>query len=69
MAEFSALRTENNQLKRELLNVSTFLKDENHPPNNANDNILSEKLFIANRTLKEALLEIDGLSRANKELC
>ena len=68
IAQFSALRTENNHLKRQLLNVSTFLKDE-PIVTSPNDSSLNEKLFLSNKNLKQALLEIDSLSKANKELC
>jgi hypothetical protein len=68
IAEFSALRTENNQLKRELLNVSAFLKDDGHNSISIHHNepTLSEKLFIANKNLKESLIEVDNLSKMNK---
>lgn len=33
-----------------------------------NEPTLSEKLFIANKNLKESLVEIDNLSKMNKEL-
>ena len=34
-----------------------------------NETSLNEKLFLSNKNLKEALLEMDSLSKANKELC
>jgi hypothetical protein len=52
------------------LNVSAFLKDDAHNSVSIHHNEpnLSEKLFIANKNLKESLLEIDNLSKMNKEL-
>ena len=51
------------------MNVSAFLKDESQtmafsPPEPS----LNEKLFMANKQLREALVELDTLSKVNKEL-
>lgn len=52
------------------MNVSTFLKDDAHNSVSIHHNepTLSEKLFIANKNLKESLIEVDNLSKMNKEL-
>ena len=53
VAECSALRTENTHLRRELLNVSTFLKDDIQPMAfTLPETSVNEKLFIANKQLR-----------------
>jgi hypothetical protein len=53
------------------MNVSAFLKDEPHTSisTTLNEPSINEKLFIANKNLKELLIEVDNLSKINKELC
>ena len=49
------------------MNVSAFVKEDCQTMT-VMEPTLNEKLFIANKNLKEALLDIDNLSKANKEL-
>lgn len=79
LAENSILRTENDLLKRELGNqfypVSAFGKEDRSQstfPTSENETSrnyqLHDKLYISNRNLQEALIELDQVSRANKQL-
>lgn len=84
LAENSILRTENDYLKRELhsqhyhqpVSISAFTKEDRYNtstlPTSENEtartHILHDKLYVSNRNLQEALIELDGISRANKDL-
>ncbi len=52
------------------MNVSAFLKEDAHHSISIHqaEPTLSEKLFIANKNLKESLIEMDNLSKMNKDL-
>lgn len=74
------MRTENDLLKREISNqyypVSAFTKDEKNNistfPTSENETSrtyqLHDKLYASNRNLQEALIELDAISKINKEL-
>lgn len=82
MYENSILKNENHQLKKELMNVSAFLKDDlqTYTQSNTNDSYyqevnislpqltLSEKLFQANKNYKDSLSKIELLAKQNHSL-
>lgn len=72
------LKCENNNLKNDLLSISHCMKEErpfNKPYSSVNtcaslktesEQILSDRLYISNKNLQEAILQVDNLSRKNK---
>lgn len=81
MAQNSMLKCENNNLKHDILSLSHCINDERMPYNKQygsvqtshtlkteSQHLLSDRLYISNKNLQEAILQVDSLSRKNKEL-
>lgn len=75
------LKYENNNLKNDLLSISHCMNEERAPYNKQyssvntcatlkteSEQLLSDRLYISNKNLHEAILQVDNLSKKNKEI-